>query len=228
MITCPKRKRNVLDCDFCNEFNGGVENAFAERYGKHLPDRVLIATDKFRALPSLGQIVEGHLLIVPVAHYRALADMPAQHVEQLENLCHHVRAVLQGLYGPCICFEHGIRRQGGGCGIEHAHMHALPLKASGVLGVLTRTFDGSRVRQLADIENTVSRDSSYLFFEDGSAQRYVFPVNHLPSQYMRKLVAGCIGKLNWNWRDSGHESELISTLHRLSPLFPSAVSAQRG
>jgi diadenosine tetraphosphate (Ap4A) HIT family hydrolase len=228
MVICPKRRKHVRDCDFCNEFGGGVKNAFAERYSKELSDRVLIATDDFRTVPSLGQIVEGHLLIVPVHHYRAVADMSAEHVGKLEILCDHVRSVLQDQYGHCIFFEHGIRKDGGGCGIDHAHVHALPLEVPSVLSFLTRTFKLSRVHHLADIGSTVTQGSSYLFFEDATSQRYVVPVNHLPSQYMRKLVAESIGRANWNWRDSGRESELISTLHRLSNIPAPTISAHRG
>jgi hypothetical protein len=139
-----------------------------------------------------------------------------------------VRSVLHDAYGQCVLFEHGIRSEGaGGCGIDHAHMHAVPVTAPGVLNILTREFDGRRIASLADIAGTLEKNSSYLFFEDASRERYVFPVENLPSQYMRKLVADSIGKREWNWRESGHELELISAVQRLSPLFSPITAARR-
>jgi diadenosine tetraphosphate (Ap4A) HIT family hydrolase len=219
----------VSDCDFCDEFVGETRNAFAKRYGDDLSDRVLIGTDRFRVVPSLGQIVEGHLLIVPMMHCRALADMPSEDINRLKDFCEQVRSTLRDVYGECVFFEHGIRSEGsGGCGIDHAHMHAVPVTADGVLAALTHEFGGSSIQSLSDIKNTLGTNSSYLFFENASAQRYVFPVKNLPSQYMRRLVAESIGKSDWDWRACGHEPELISTVKRLSPLFSPPAPSHRG
>lgn len=126
-------------------------------------------------------------------------------------------------------FEHGIRNsRSGGCGIDHAHMHALPVTANGVLNILTQEFGGTRIDSLVDIGQASGQNSSYLFLEDASRERYVFPVDNLPSQYMRKLVAESIGKSDWDWRNCGHEPALISTVQRLSPLFLQFASARRG
>src|SRR5207253_952486 len=59
-------------CDFCDEFAGGLRNAFAKLYGDLIQARTLVATKEFRVIPSLGQIVEGYLLVVPAKHYATL------------------------------------------------------------------------------------------------------------------------------------------------------------
>jgi len=219
----------VRECDFCNEFAGETRNAFAKRYGKSLPDRALMGTDRFRVVPSLGQIVEGHLLIAPVSHYRALADMSREDVNTLSDLCQMVRSTLQLVYGQCIFFEHGVRSAlAGGCGIDHAHMHAVPVRAQGVLNVLTREYGGRPIYSLEEIKQELRPEQSYLYFEDYSAKRYVFPVDSLPSQYLRRLVAQSIGKSDWDWRACGHEPDLISAIQRLSPLFAVRAAARRG
>jgi diadenosine tetraphosphate (Ap4A) HIT family hydrolase len=217
----------VRDCDFCDEFVGKTRNAFAKRYGSDLRDRVLMGTDRFRVIPSLGQIAEGHLLIAPTNHYRAMADMPAEDIESLEVLCCVIRSILRNTYGQCILFEHGIRGGiAGGCGIDHAHMHAVPVTAEGVLNILTREFGGTRIDSLIEIGRELGQNSSYLFLEDASRERYVFPVCNLPSQYLRKLVAESIGKTDWDWRKSGYEAELVSAVGRLLPLFSPLTTAQ--
>jgi diadenosine tetraphosphate (Ap4A) HIT family hydrolase len=211
-------------CEFCDEFGGGAKNAFAGRYSGRISHRLLSSTSHFTILPTLGQIVEGHLLLVPTAHVCAVADLPYRWLEELEQLRQRVHSILTAEYGYCIFFEHGIRAEGsGGCGIDHAHLHAVPVAANGVLDVLRREFGGCAIHDFAGIKEAIEQESSYLFFEDSSASRYVFPVTELPSQYMRKLVADSIDKSDWDWRKCGQEPELIATLERLAPLFSPAT-----
>lgn len=211
----------MTECDFCDEFSGGQENVYARRYG---PSSRLLIDGPFRVLPTLGQLAEGHLLILPSGHLRALADLSYGRIQQMESLCRQVRLALTNVYGDCIFFEHGIRSKGsGGCGIDHAHMHAVPVQADGVLNLLAKKFNGNRIGSLADVK---ALTSSYLFFESASTERHVFLVDSsLPSQYMRRLVAETIGKADWDWRRSGREPELRATMHRLLPIFSPLFAA---
>lgn len=219
----PMRKNQESHCEFCAEFVGSSENEFVARYGDCLADRLLFGDRHFRILPSLGQIVEGHLLIIPVEHYCALADLPASSLAELDNLCRYTRLVLAQTYGSCIFFEHGVRGDAsGGCGIDHAHMHAVPVRADSLANTLSREFGGRDISSIAEIRQRLAADSSYLYLEDASKKRHVFPVESLPSQYMRKLVGQAVGKSDWDWRKSGYEVELVSTIQRLSPLFSPA------
>jgi hypothetical protein len=153
--------------------------------------------------------------------------MPREAIEDLSALTAQVRSALQHCGRESVFFEHGIRSQsGGGCGVDHAHLHAVPVSAHGVLDILIREFGGCAIQGFTDIGGVVRQDTSYLFFEDSSANRYVFPVNKLPSQYMRKLIADSIAKPDWDWRNCGQEPELVSTLERLTPLLsPAALVA---
>jgi diadenosine tetraphosphate (Ap4A) HIT family hydrolase len=212
-----------MTCDFCDEFTGGNRNAFRVRYGDEVRSRIVISGGLFKVLPSLGQITEGHVLIVPSVHFCALADMPEDAFDELEQVKKQVQAALLRLNDSVVFFEHGVRTVGGGgCGIDHAHMHAVPVAAKGVLARLQRRFRGSRIESLSAIGGCLPRRSSYLFFENASGDRFVFPVRHLPSQYMRQLIAKSIGKDQWDWRASQYEPELIATLQRLSPHFGAA------
>src|SRR5262249_44778349 len=117
----------AINCDFCDELSDGWDNAFTRIYARNPRSRVLFRSEHFSVVPSLGQIVEGYLLILPIRHYTALADMPSQLTTELLALCNQVRRGLAKAYGPCLFFEHGVRALGtGGCGIEHAHLHAVP------------------------------------------------------------------------------------------------------
>lgn len=206
-------------CDFCDESAGGYRNSYCDRYGQSAT-RVIVEDSSFRLIPTLGQIVPGHVLIVPQGHYCACADLPASQIPALELLRRRLRVALERAYGGCVFFEHGIRGEGsGGCGIDHAHMHAVPVAAHGVVDRLRQEFTGISVDSLEDVRSCLPENSSYLLFEDVSECQLVFPVRHIPSQYLRKLVAESIGRTNWDWRMSGAEPGLASTIERLSPLL---------
>jgi len=96
-------------CDFCNEFAGGTNNAFYTRYHETPRSRTLLATENFRIFPSIGQLLEGYLLIAPLSHYTAMDEMPKELALELADICGRITTVLSRVYGPCVCFEHGAR-----------------------------------------------------------------------------------------------------------------------
>jgi diadenosine tetraphosphate (Ap4A) HIT family hydrolase len=209
------------NCDFCNEFSGATENAFSRIYGQGPKSRVLFSDQGLVVIPSLGQIVEGHLLVVPTGHLTALGDLPEAHVEEFETLCGQVRAVLEREYGSCIFFEHGTRSvSAGGCGVYHAHLHAVPLPAAlEPLEFLTSQFLSNELVDLSEIGEMTGGSASYLFYQDSRVRSYVFRTDALPSQYMRKLLAERLGSKDWDWRTAGRERQLLATLARLSGRF---------
>jgi diadenosine tetraphosphate (Ap4A) HIT family hydrolase len=210
-------------CDFCDEFRGGRENAFARLYGKRAPERILLATGQLCVVASLGQIVEGYLLVLPMQHYRALADAPHGFNEELADLKNSVRAVLSAAYGRCVFFEHGTRSENsGGCGIYHAHLHAVPLvQRTDPIVRLKQRFALKGISGIEKIGETIDPIDSYLYYQDLDSREYVCPVDHLPSQYMRRLLAETLGRPNWDWRECHQEGALLSTIARLTPCFRS-------
>jgi diadenosine tetraphosphate (Ap4A) HIT family hydrolase len=206
-------------CDFCDEFSGGDNNAFSLRY-EEIDNRTVFVTDNFRVLPSLGQIVEGHLMIVPTAHYATMGDLPLTLSTELETLSNLVRVALSQTYGNCVLFEHGTRGpEGGGCGIYHAHLHVVPLcDEKDPIYELKELHSFLEIGGFEELART-SYGYSYLYYETLSSQRYVCRVEHLPSQYMRRFLAQFIGKSQWNWREVGKEPELCSAVVRLSDWF---------
>jgi diadenosine tetraphosphate (Ap4A) HIT family hydrolase len=208
-------------CDFCDEFAGGISNAFYARYQDSLQNRVLLASGSFRVFPSLGQLVEGYLLLAPLQHYAALDEMPRPLVDELADVCQRVRAILSQNYGPCVSFEHGARGPAyGGCGIYHAHMHVVPVDGiPDPVEALKERFPHRNLRTLSSIKEVPNRDSPYLLYEDFNSNRYRFSVGNLQSQYMRRVLAEAMGTNDWDWRAAGREERLLATLNRLSSRF---------
>jgi diadenosine tetraphosphate (Ap4A) HIT family hydrolase len=216
----------VMACDFCNEFSGKAANAFHTIYGGDLKSRILFQSEAFAVIPSLGQIVEGYLLVLPRRHSKALGDLSVVDINELASISQWVGEILTREYGPYVLFEHGTRSEGvGGCGIYHAHLHAVPLDTisdrSDPVGVLKECFPYEKMANLREINERTAGLSCYLFYQDSEARGYLFNTGPLPSQYIRRLLAEATGEQVWNWRDVGREERLLATIERLSHHFDS-------
>ena len=89
----------------------------------------MFESDNFVVFPSLGQIVEGYLLIAPKKHYIGVSGIPKELYPELEEVCKKVRNKLSEVYCVPLFFEHGPHKESkGGCCIDHAHIHAVPVK----------------------------------------------------------------------------------------------------
>lgn len=210
-----------VQCDFCEELSGSSRSSFSQIY-KGCPERrVLFRSEQFAVMPSLGQIVEGYLMILPRKHSNALGDLSAADVNELAAISRGVGEILTKEYGPYVLFEHGTRSEGvGGCGIYHAHLHAAPLGTiSDPVSALKATFPYEELAEVRELNDRTAGLSSYLFYGDSKGGLYVFNTGPLPSQYMRKLLADAIGEQAWDWRTAGREERLLATIQRLSHHF---------
>jgi len=205
-------------CDFCNEFSGNAENTFYTTYKGCPETRFLFRSDRFVVVPSVGQLVEGYLLVLPVHHCKALGDLCVHALDELAILCVLVRKILGDHYGRHILFEHGTRSEGvGGCGIYHAHLHATPLAGTpDPIDALKARFRYTGLADLSELSKKSAGLPSYLFYQDSHGRLYLFDTGPLRSQYMRKLLADALGRQDWDWRTVGREERLLATLERLS------------
>jgi len=185
---------------------------------------VLFRSNNFAVIPSLGQIVESYLLVLPIKHFKAVGDLPGHYLDEFVAVCQCVGKVLKDQYGPYFLFEHGTRSEGaGGCGIYHAHLHAVPLaQVPDPVDALKSRFPYVELTRINEISKQSAGLPSYLFYQDSNARLYLFDTGPLPSQYMRKVLADALGKEDWDWRTAGREERLFATIQRLSGRFDSA------
>jgi diadenosine tetraphosphate (Ap4A) HIT family hydrolase len=206
-------------CEFCDEFTGGVANSFYARYQGSPRARFVLSTSNFHAFPSIGQLVDGYLLVAPRNHYAAFDEMPRTLWLEFEKIHDYVRSTLSSLYGPCLTYEHGAR-QAGGCGIYHAHMHFVSFsRAVDLVAELKKRFAWRVLPKLTDICEREERPSSYLFCEAPDSARFLFSETDLSSQFMRRLISNALGRDDWDWRAAGREERLLAAIQRLSHQF---------
>lgn len=208
----------MYNCQYCDEFESGS----LEVRGQSLGNRVLFESDNFLVFPSLGQIVEGYLLIATKRHYIGLGEIPSELHQELEEVQEKVRTVLTNNYGTPLFFEHGptSRSKKGGCCIEHAHIHAVPLQVD-ILDDITENFTYRKINDFNELKKQFARGVPYFFFEDNNRDRYLFEIpDVVPSQYIRQIIAHKIGKPErWDWRSCLGLEELTRTLKKLRDKF---------
>lgn len=83
---------------------------------------VLRETPRFLLAADHAPLVEGHLLIIPKAHYTCYGDVPAALDDELIEMKEQVRRFFTRFYDPPVFWEHGIFRQT----VFHAHLHCFP------------------------------------------------------------------------------------------------------
>jgi len=220
---------NTPGCDFCSEFSGKRENLFHRIYAGNPRSRTLFQSEELVVIPSLGQIAEGYLMILPRLHFRAIGDLSYGVLSRLGTVLDWVGDVLKNEYGRCVAFEHGTRSGGvGGCGIYHAHLHAVPVASvPDPVSTLKAAFQYEEFDNLEEIGSRSAGLLSYLFYQGTDRRLYLFDTGPLPSQYLRKLLADALHEKNWDWRRAGREERLLATIERLSPRFDAVQKSLR-
>jgi len=217
-------------CDFCDEFRGRRNNSFHRIYADDPRSRLLLRSADFAILPTLGQITEGYLLLAPIEHFTCFGDLSNILLERSASLSASITASLTAEYGSCILFEHGTRSSdAGGCGISHAHLHAVPIPVD--LDPVESLRTRFPHRQLTDFREIMSSSKGlpgYLFYQDSLSRPFLFEVGSLPSQFMRKILAEALGTEDWDWRIAQREQRLIATSNRLMPYFSTRSNLYTG
>lgn len=209
-----------MDCDFCRELMG-KNSYFQSLYWPTIKTRNIIGTPNFIVMPSIGQIVEGYLLIVSREHYTSIGLLPSEKIQELEELINKVRKLIISSYGKTpIFYEHGVPCEDGyegGCGINHLHVHAVPLSnQTEILKTLSTGSNFRRISSITELGEIVTRSNPYLFIINEKGEKWVNEEDNFPSQYMRKVLANKNGASSWDWRAFGREELLIKTYYKLS------------
>lgn len=134
-------------------------------------DVILHETEHFRVIADHAPLAEGHLLIVPRAHYACYGAIPDLLDAELADLRGRVAQFLRYAYQAPIFFEHGVFRQT----VYHAHLHAMPL---GPLDFDVRTAGGVAATSIAsrdDVRAWYARHGHYFYLESSTGDAALYP-----------------------------------------------------
>lgn len=209
----------IQGCEFCNELVDPKSSRFGRIYAGKLSSRMVAKKSGLIAMPTMGQLFKGSLLVLPIQHIETMAQMPVSMVTTLMIFIAELENQLRPL-GRLILFEHGAKnRTGASCGIYHAHMHLWPVpKAISYKTLLPINAQqaGSLIEALQQLQET----DHYLLFQDTSGKIAYYEPEEYPSQeiynsqYFRRALAQYF-RVNkpWDWRVYNYpESFVFDTL----------------
>jgi ATP adenylyltransferase len=198
----------TADCCLCSQVAGDPGGDLLHAIlgaGSSYERRVVDVAPSFVAMPSVGALVPGHILLCPRAHARSFAAIPdpdsaaaAAHAA-LDRLASSTNAPVQA-------FEHGNARYGTSvaCTVEHAHLHLLP-GLPDLWPELERSANWHTVSPGLSRLRDVVGDGEYVLYirADGDMHVTLGQGNRaIPSQWLRRIAAAAIDAPDrWNWRE---------------------------
>lgn len=209
-------------CPFCSEYSNSEENQFYSNIGKYIgcKSRILLETDNWYVIPTIGSLTVGYVLLVTKQHYLSLASLDSKLIFEMLELKKRVEDILfQKLGMRCITFEHGTVNSysRGANSVDHVHLHVLPFSRpiwNEIIREVPETpFDTieSYTSLLAGWQNYLP--NSYLLFQDINQKIYYIPeAANMPSQLFRKCLAPYLGADCWDWRNETYSDNIIKTI----------------
>jgi diadenosine tetraphosphate (Ap4A) HIT family hydrolase len=157
------------------------------------------------AVPSMGSLIAGWMLVVPRKAAPSLAQLSREHRAELQA----ARTLVGGKIGAAFDgvvyeFEHGSGAFGGvmGCGVDQAHLHLVPLpfdlvETASVLAGEGWDFDAKTEDPWAEIPS----GSDYWLIRNTKTGmgRVVIPEQAI-SQALRRLIAEGLGVSEWDYK----------------------------
>ncbi len=194
----------------------------------------IIETENFGVIPSLGALVEGWVLMIPKAHYISFGALPRHLREEADVLRNRVRALLESRYENRIVeFEHGpsAAEHGTGCGVDHAHLHLVPLNCD--LKRFVAPFVPSNLDWMSCDWNTRTKayetGLDYLYLRVEGVGEEIAVTEDFGSQVFRRAISAYLGNPNeYSWRDYPRLDVVGRTMEGLRIIVPSfeAIGAE--
>ncbi|MCW2900534.1 MAG: hypothetical protein JWO67_2799 [Streptosporangiaceae bacterium] len=224
------------DCVLCPP----LRFRFNDMAGLPGADGILCGDPDFYVVPDLAPVVEGHLLLVSMAHWTCAGAFPGRLWRAALRWRDDLGEIYREAYGTAgiVVLEHGpASPQGAGSCIDHAHWHLLP-GAPGVRSVVESqglTGVPATHQALGDLH---AAGRSYLLVEEDADAR-VYAAEDVPGQFLRWAAATAAGPGEaaaggqgedsrlWRWQEMfglpASRHRFLTTLRTLLP-----VAGERG
>ena len=201
--------RSITDCTLCAEFAGQVEANLFFHYqrGQSTDRRIIAQSRRLLAIPTLGQLVFGHILLCTRKHYRSFGNAVAGGVAPAEidgAVGAITRWVSSITRSSVIAFEHGA--VSGGCNAgacaDHAHLHLLPFDRDLLPRLLQAGLDLTKISSYSDLAKWAEAGVSYLLYSDQTGTIWACDSpERLPQRFFRSVVADALGEpYRSDWR----------------------------
>lgn len=199
--------------------------------GYKLENTILYESDSFVVMPTLGQFIEGWLLIVSKRHSDCSRLLTLHEAEELSHLVNVVKDIVSQQYGQCIIFEHGPANNihiSGGCCVKHTHIHVVPCSDIDIFTSYI-PFESIINIKLSDLPMSIPDDNGYLLISDSKPDSMytVYKINDvIPRQFLRQVLSvTCNRRACWDWRCYPFYSNIRRTIQQLREPFDIQLGA---
>lgn len=179
---------------------------------------VVAQTARFAALPSLGSLVPGWLLVVPKRPVLNCSMLSEDERIEISEFATQLSAELMHFNGNVFAFEHGSTRHGSpsGCGVDQAHLHIVPLPFDLITAVTRRDAGQWIVSEGTSISEAIPTPDAdeYIVIYDFVHRASVITYPRIPtSQWVRRVIAEELQRNDaWDYKQHTGEHEIAATL----------------
>lgn len=216
----------MTTCNLCLRHPSGVGQPWNEP---------LFESRNFVALPSLGALVEGWLLLVPKRHFISLGALPDSMLDEVQAFKQFLCSVITACYGTVSAFEHGpsAATRSVGCGVDHAHLHLAPIPFD--LFAEVKPLLPSEIiwvqAGISECKAAYQRQNDYLYLEQPISSGRLAVHEGFGSQIFRRAIASQLGIPDeYNWREHDQLSKVLATIQTVCSwrenVIPTSVSSE--
>ena len=212
-------KKENAECRYCDFLLGER----ADRGNREPWNKIIYESDNFVVVPTLGSLVEGWLLIVTKEHFLCMGALPDTFRKEIEAVVDFTSNAITHSFNTPTIFEHGPSREGSdiGCGIDHAHLHLVPLKFS----LLAQARKSKELNELVwshsrddfhQLQNLHRQGKSYLYIKEPNSESVYCTPEAVPCQSLRRIIARTIGiESAYDYNKYHFESNVERTIRTL-------------
>ena len=197
-----------MTCYICGQIEGRPENDLLHSLSNEqsYQRRVLVETENFVVMPSLGPLGDGHVLLCPKVHFKSTHSVPVSYSGEYADVIVVAELMLKERYGSHVHhFEHGMAPDGRTvCTVDHAHLHLVAADA-GIKDEITKAGNWSRIEKDPLYHEECPPWDEYLYYKSPDGERIMASNSgdSFPSQYIRRVFAEQSGDAeSWNWRET--------------------------
>ncbi len=209
-------------CPFCQELHSPRTSEFYEAVGRKIgcDNRILMESDHWYVVPTMGCLTVGYVLLVAKTHAPSLSSLPREQIEDMLALKQRVQETLFRQLGlDCLSFEHGTASPltKGANSVDHVHIHVLPYGQP----IWQQLSPEVYLKKAAHVDSyqallklwEADPPDSYLLFQDTDGQiYYIRDASAMPSQLFRQALAPHLLADQWNWRKESYAANMAKTM----------------
>ncbi|MGA7578811.1 MAG: HIT domain-containing protein [Desulfobaccales bacterium] len=170
---------------------------------------ILLESNKFVVLSSIGPLTIGHVMVVSRGHYDSLSSMGIESIREYEDLYETISLTSFYKNKGILEVEHGATEDycAGAC-VTHTHIHLIPSLSNydnifeGILAriPLNKLTDLSRIRK------------PYLLIRATGRPIRLYEAFDLPCQAIRRALCRVLGRDDWDWKIYPHYDLIDRTI----------------